>query len=164
VGGKPYPVSLRVLSFEKMFSIRDHAYNQPAGHTYAQILRNTFSGIRQMAPTTRFLDADSIGALFPADADETEFLDVMVNMETQALEALNSDRNIRSKIESSTGVAWRAVQELIKQHLPEYLDDRDQVAYNLLPKVLTALYGQQSKGWESYKHPGTKATYVRKRG
>lgn len=164
VGGKPYPVSLRVLSFEKMFSMRDHEYNQPAGHPYAQTLRHTFSGIRQMAPTTRFLDGDSTGALFPVDADETEFLDVMVNMETQAIEALNSDRNIKAKIESSTGVAWRAVQELIKQHLPEYLDDRDQVAYNLVPKVLTDLYGQQSKGWESYKHSSTKATYVRKRG
>jgi uncharacterized protein DUF87 len=164
VDGKPYPVSLRVLSFEKMFPMRDPAYKEPAGHTYAQVLRNTFSGIRQVAATTRFLDADNIGTLFPVDMDESEPLDVMVNMETQAIEALNSDRDIRSKIESHTGVAWRAVQELIKQHLPEYLDDRDQVAYNLVPKVLTNLYGQQSKGWESYKHSSTKATYVRKRG
>ena len=164
VGGKPYPVSLRVLSFEKMFLMRDHEYNQPAGHTYAQTLRNTFSDMRRMAPMVRFLGADSMGALFSADADEAEPVDVMANIETQAIEALNSDRNIRSKIESSTGVAWRAVQGLIKQYLPEYLDDRDQVAHNHVPKVLTALYGQQSKGWESYKHPSTKATYVRKRG
>jgi len=53
VGGKPYPVSLRALSFEKMFSMRDHDYNQSAGHTYAQTLRNTFAGMRQIATTTR---------------------------------------------------------------------------------------------------------------
>src|SRR5262245_29523904 len=30
VGGKPYPVSLRVLLFEKMFPMLDHYYNHPA--------------------------------------------------------------------------------------------------------------------------------------
>jgi hypothetical protein len=30
VGGKPYPVSLRVLSFEKMFPVHDPNYNEPA--------------------------------------------------------------------------------------------------------------------------------------
>ena len=29
VGGKPYPVSLRALSFENMFSMRDRGYDQP---------------------------------------------------------------------------------------------------------------------------------------
>ena len=47
VGGKPYPVSLRALSFEKMYSMRDHDYNQPAGNTYAQTLRSIFSGMGQ---------------------------------------------------------------------------------------------------------------------
>jgi hypothetical protein len=41
VGGKPYPISLRVHSFEKMFSMRDPKYDQPAGNTYGQTLRNT---------------------------------------------------------------------------------------------------------------------------
>lgn len=48
VGGKPYPVNLRVLSFEKLFSMRDQNYDQPAGHTYAHALRDTFSSTRQL--------------------------------------------------------------------------------------------------------------------
>src|SRR5690606_29610119 len=31
VGGKPYPVSVRVLSFENMYPVRDPEYNKPAG-------------------------------------------------------------------------------------------------------------------------------------
>lgn len=33
VGGKPYPVSLRVLSFERMYRMRDPHYNQAAAAT-----------------------------------------------------------------------------------------------------------------------------------
>src|SRR5690606_18973634 len=72
VGGKPYPVSLRALSFEKMFSMRDHDYNQTAGHTYAQTLRNTFAGMRQIATTTRVPEAPGAGTLFPEEAETEE--------------------------------------------------------------------------------------------
>src|SRR5260370_37697551 len=43
VGGKPYPVSLRVLSFERMYCMKDPQSNMPAAPTYAQQLQKTFS-------------------------------------------------------------------------------------------------------------------------
>ena len=36
VEGKPYPVPVRVLSFEEMHCVRDPEYNMPAGNTYAR--------------------------------------------------------------------------------------------------------------------------------
>ena len=42
VEGKPYPVSIRALSFERLFSMRDSDYNLPAGNTYAHCLKRTF--------------------------------------------------------------------------------------------------------------------------
>jgi hypothetical protein len=163
VGDKPYPISLRVLSFEKMFSMRDPAYNQPARDTYAQTLRHIFSGMRQMRPTALFPDADSIGSLFPADTDETEPIDVMANIEQQAIEALRADINLMKKIESSEGAAWGSIKAFFLNHLPAHLDDIDTIAFRLVKKALEHYYGPQDQGWEQYRHPTRNTAYVRKR-
>src|SRR5262245_1383072 len=42
VGGKPYPVSLRVLSFERMHRMADPEYTRPQAATYALELRKLF--------------------------------------------------------------------------------------------------------------------------
>lgn len=168
VGGKPYPVSLRVLSFERMYALRDADYKHPAGNTYAITLRKKFANVRRKAPEARVPDGTAAqsgmatDSLSPEEGEST--VDVMANIERQATEALRADTNLRAKIESSNGIAWRAIQEKIKEALPEFLDARDQAAYNLVPKVLGAIYGQQSKAWESFKNPTTGATYVRSKG
>jgi hypothetical protein len=43
VGGKPYPVSLRVESFEEQFTMLDPEYDRPAGKTVAQAIREAVS-------------------------------------------------------------------------------------------------------------------------
>ena len=42
LAGKPYPVSIRALSFERLFSMCDPDYNRPAGNTHAIALRHMF--------------------------------------------------------------------------------------------------------------------------
>lgn len=165
VGGKPYPVSLRALSFEKMFSMRDHDYNQPAGHTYAQTLRSTFSGMRQIATTVRVPEAEGAGALFPAEAevDDAEPVDVMANIEQRAIDALRADVKLMAKIESSEGAAWGSLKAFFLDHLPTHLDDRDNLAFRLVKKALVHFYGPQDQGWEQYRHPTRNTGYVRKR-
>lgn len=165
VGGKPYPISLRALSFEKMFSMRDHDYNRPAGHTYAQTLRSTFSVMRQIATTARVPGAEGIGTLFPAEAEaeEGEPVDVMANIEQRAIDALRADAKLFAKIESTDGVAWGAIKAFFLDQLPEHLDDRDNLAFRLVKKALDHFYGQQNQGWEQYPHPTRNTAYVRKR-
>lgn len=165
VGGKPYPVSFRALSFEKMFSMRDPDYNKPTGNTYAQTLRNIFSGMRQIATAIRVPEALETANLFPAGAEneEAEPVDVMANIEQRAIDALWSDIKLMSKIESPEGVAWGSLKAFFLKHLPEHLDDRDQLAFRLVKKALVSFYGPQDKGWEQYRHPDRNTTYVRKR-
>ncbi len=165
VGGKPYPVSLRALSFEKIFSMRDHDYNQPAGHTYAQTLRSTFSGMRQIATTVRVPEAEGAGALFPAEAEveDAEPVDVMANIEKRAIDALRADAKLIAKIESSEGAAWGSLKAFFLDHLPAHLDDRDTLAFRLVKKALVDFYGPQDQGWEQYRHPTRNTAYVRKR-
>jgi hypothetical protein len=163
VGGKPYPVSLRALSFEKLYSMRDHDYNQAAGHTYAQTLRNTFSGMRQISTMHHVPKAQSLGALFPAEAEteEAEPVDIMANIEQQAIEALRSNDDIRQKLSSANGIPWYGVQQFLIDHLPEHMEDRRQFAYNLVSKTMNAIFGLQSEGWETFKHPTTGKTWIR---
>ncbi len=165
VGGKPYPVSLRALSFEKMFTMRDHDYNQPAGHTYAQTLRSTFSAMRQIATTARVPEAEGAGTLFPPEAEheEAEPVDVMANIEQRAIDALRADVKLMAKIESSEGAAWGSLKAFFLDHLPTHLDDRDNLAFRLVKKALVHFYGPQDQGWEQYRHPTRNTGYVRKR-
>ena len=39
VGGKPYPIPLRIVSFEQKYSLRDPYYNRPSVFTYARSIR-----------------------------------------------------------------------------------------------------------------------------
>jgi len=165
VGGKPYPVNLRALSFENMFSMRDHDYNQPAGHTYAQTLRSTFSGIKQIATTARIPEAEGTGVLFPAEAEheEAEPVDVMAAIERRAIEALQGNDDLRQKLESQNGMPWYGVQQFLIDRLPEHLEDRRQFAYNLVSKAMNALFGPQPTAWEIFKNPSTGKTWIRVR-
>jgi len=163
VGGKPYPVSIRTLSFEKMFSMRDPDYNQPAGQTYAQTLRSIFSRMRQIATTARIPEAEGIGTSFPAEVDheETEPVDVMANIEQQAIEALRGNADIRQQLEAANGIPWYRVQQFLIDHLPEYLEDRRQFAYNLVSKAMNAVFGPQRVAWDTFKNPTTRKTWIR---
>ncbi len=165
VTGKPYPISIRVHSFEKMFSMRDQNYNQPAGDTFAQTLRNTFSGMRRTDGIAHVPRANSTDALFSDEADDAESEDVLANVEEQMIVALRSDIKLMEKIESSEGAAWGSIKAFFLQHLPPHLDDRAQLAYQLVEKAMTGLYGAQYQGWETYRNPAkNNNTYVKKKG
>jgi hypothetical protein len=163
VGGKPYPVSFRALSFEKLYSMRDRDYNQPAGQTYAQTLINTFSGMRQLSTTTRVPEVHDIGTTLPGEAEveETGSVDVKANIEQSAIEAFRGNEAIRHKLESPKGMPWYAVQQFLIDHLPEQLEDRRQFAYNLVLKAMNDVFGPRPEAWETFKNPDTGKTWIR---
>lgn len=163
VVGKPYPVSLRALSFEKMFSMRDHAYNQPAGNTYAQTLRSTFSVMRQISTKTRTPEAEGADTVFPleTEVDGAEPVDVVANIELQAIEALKANSEIRMKIESDEGMPWFGVQIFLMDTVLVHVEDRKQLAYNMLPKVLDAIYWAHGRSWMTFKNPSTQRTWIK---
>lgn len=154
VGGKPYPVSLRAQSFERLFALRDPQYNRAVGDTHARRLRATFA------------DAPAPVAIAPRPDHRQEEgdarVDVKAVIEDRAIEAFRSDANLMSKLASADGVAWGALKAFLLEHLPEELDDRDTIAYHLVRKALDRLVGPQNQDWESYRHPTRNTTYVRK--
>lgn len=160
VGGKPYPVSIRALSFERLFSMRDPDYSLPAGNTHAKILRETFerdvqTDLTGTADITTSPAQDEPG-------EEAEHVDIMAGIESRAINALRSDPGLMEKLESTDGAAWGAVKAFFLEQLPEHLDDRDQLAYQLVKKAMDEIFGEQDQAWETFKNPSN-VTYIRKK-
>jgi len=161
VGGKPYPVSLRVLSFEQMYSMADPAYKKPRAATYALELRKLFGSA---APAAQAAAAQPSFALEPTEADaaDEQPVDVLAQIETRAIAALRGDGDLMGRVRSDMGAAWGSLKAFLLKQLPNELDDRDTIAYHLVRKGMDEIIGPQNQAWESYKNPqrGNK-TYVR---
>lgn len=99
VGERAYPLSLRVLSFEKMFAVRDPNYNAAAVKTYAQELRHRFDEMLEQILGRRAL-LDTTGLVVTADdgedsaADQDEPPDVLAEIESTAIEALRKNAKL----------------------------------------------------------------------
>jgi hypothetical protein len=173
VGGAPYPVALRVLSFERMYPPLDPTYGRPAAATFARAIREEFeqelraagvplatehaSGDRQedepaAAPVSGELD---LGGDIAAAG-----VDVMAAFERKAIDALAADSVWMPRVRSGDGAAWGSLMAVLQEHLPSSLQDRRDVAYRLVPKALNEILGVQGEGWHSYRNDEGK-TYVK---
>ncbi|MDE0175059.1 MAG: DUF87 domain-containing protein [Defluviicoccus sp.] len=160
VEGKPYPVSIRALSFERLFPMRDPDYNMPPGNTYAHTLRGT---LRHDAPAShRDVVSGAVAASRSEPEEQPEPVDVMGEIEARAIEKLESDARLMNRLKSTEGAAWGTVKAFFLEQLPEHLDDRDDIAYRLVAKAMNKNFGVQDQGWESFKNPNN-ATYIRKK-
>ena len=162
VGGKPYPISLRAQSFEQLYKMRDEKYNQPAGQTYAEILRQRVAAPSQQ--TQQSTDPASTDTDEEVNVDTEEAgQDMMARIENETIEALRADEQTMQKLRSEDGMPWGGVIAALKNHLPESLDDRDQFAYNLVATALNNIFGPQGQAWESYRHPQSSKMWVREK-
>lgn len=160
VGGKPYPVSIRALLFERIFSMRDPDYNMPVGNTHAKILRGIFGREFQADLVDTVTTATSQTQAEPEEKPEP--VDVMADINSRIIDKLRTDKRLMTKFESDNGAAWGSVKAFILDHLPEHLDDRDNLAYRLVKKAMDEIFGRQDEAWETFKNPsGT--TYIRKK-
>ena len=160
VGGKPYPVSIRALSFERLFSMRDPDYNLPVGSTYAKTLLRTFGRENQLDLVNATGSTPSLTQ--KAMEEESEPIDIMAGIEAEAVNALRADKGLMTKLESDEGAAWGKVKAFFLEKLPEHLDDRDDLAYQLVKKAMDNIFGTQGHAWETFRNP-SKVTYVRKK-
>ena len=163
VEGKPYPISIRVLSFERMFSLSDPKFDKPAADTFAAKLVRDFQGILGTHSETSPTDSEDQ----PGPAETTEIsvddelvVDVLAVYEDNAIEGLRHNSDLMTKIRGE-GVAWGSVRAFFLTVLPTTLDDRENLAYNLVRKSLDKILGPQNQAWHSFKHPERNTTYVK---
>jgi uncharacterized protein len=165
VGGKPYPVSLRALSFEKLYPVLDPNYNNHAAPTFAATLRARFESAGALrAGTAAEVDARREHQhnaeplpLFESvaePANDGSGTDVLEGVTGHAKHALEGAAEIRRQLEGE-GLPWFAVQRFIQDNaVPPHMDEPRQIAYTTVPKVLNAIYGLQNQGWHTFRRDG----------
>jgi hypothetical protein len=72
--------------------------------------------------------------------------------EVAAIEAFRADQRFLERLQKN-GMPWRGVQERLKEGLPRHLGALDRVAYGLVPKAMSAVFGQQRAAWDTEKRP-----------
>ena len=165
VGGKPYPVSLRVHLFEHLYKPLDTSYNKPSVKTFAHQLKAEFQAVagRPVDSTPKPAEPNHKNELKDNTAAKTshedETVDVLEQIENAAIEALQKNKLLISKIEGE-GAAWGSVKAFFLEVLPKNIDDRDAMAYRLVAKAMDKIYGPQKTAWHTFKQD--RKTYVKK--
>jgi hypothetical protein len=72
--------------------------------------------------------------------------------EELAIKALSTDEQLIDKLQNN-GVPWRGIQECLKEALPESLENRNDIAFKLVPKAMNIVFGNQNTVWKTEKRP-----------
>ena len=131
---RPYPISIRALSFSDMYERMDREYSRAQEESYARRIRQSF---------------------------ESDSQDTLVRFRQTATDAVRNDDALIVSIKDEDGIPWRRVQETIKDSLPSNIDDRDSIAYKLTPLIMNEIFGSQSQRWESFAGGNNGSTYIR---
>ncbi len=158
--GKPYPVALRVLSFERMYGLQDPKNERAAIVTYASQLKERFAleGYEPGAKVAVAATAENGTAPAPVDP--------FVYYRTLAVKAVRDHAKLQGYLKDERGAAWGFITATIKAALPADVDDVGQLAYNLVRPTLEELFGEQDVYWEAYQREarnGKMTTYVRRK-
>jgi len=94
------------------------------------------------------------------EASEVPELDALDTYEQRAIAALQSDAGLLAKLRGD-GVAWGMLKRFLYDRLPDALDNRDDLAYNLVRKALNTILGEQNIAWHTFRHPERNTTYVK---
>lgn len=137
---KPYPVGVRVLSFEQKYQMLDHDYNLPAAETFAREIKNKHS-----------LKPDP----------QTGEVDPLRLFHINAVSALQNDNELIEKLKT-TGVPWGALNSKMEECIPSVItESRDDLAYREVKNAMDEAFGPQTQYWETFKNEATNRTWVR---
>lgn len=155
VGGKSYPVPLRVLLFENKHQARDPNYNKKPLKTTAASLREEFDKALASAQGSGPSDKAMPDRKRPVDAssteegmEEDEKRDALDTYKSAALEKFKSDKKFHDRLQTH-GVPWRGVIEKLRSFLPDILDDTNKIAHNLVAEAMNTTFGKQGAGWKT---------------
>jgi hypothetical protein len=155
VGKMKYPIPLRVLLFQEIYPALDLDGSRSAIETYASNLRGEFNGTpaqRAIGPSAETSD----------DVAVVEGADPFRAAQRRAIEALGKDDAFRRGIDG-VGIPYGAVVGLLKNSLPANLNDRENMAYRMVPTALNQLFGPRGKAWDTEKRDakdGRRITWV----
>jgi hypothetical protein len=160
-GGKPYPISVRVLSFEKLFKVRDSNYDKPAGKTYGVVLREKF--VKQLDEAKK-----DVGTVEIDIQDEEEYdpgrsqEDVLEIFTKKAFKKVKADNVLMEKIKAGNA-HWMLLKTKILEALPLDLQDRDKLSQEYVPRFMNENFGVgkwTTEKRQSKSNPNSMTTYL----
>jgi hypothetical protein len=158
-GVTPYPIPFRGLLFESMYETIDPYYDKPAANTAAANLRERRD--ESVAKLVRESVKDGVAKVTTDQSAPGERIDVLTLQKEKAIREVAEDPEVRDELEQ--GIAWGKLKALILDRLPESMDDRDTVAYHLVPRVATEIAGgEQDTAWTTEKRArgANQVTYI----
>jgi hypothetical protein len=161
-GNTIYPIPVRVLSFERLEECHDASYRLPAVQTFASELRERYRSA--LTATESYLDeradlhrpssgAESKDQLAEASGE----IDVFRLQKRRAIAMLQEDSDFVQAL-NRDGIPWGAVKGILARALPSSMDDRDNIAYNLVREALDSILGPDS--WETVRRGPKSTTYI----
>lgn len=176
VSGKSYPIPIRILPFEEMYTARDPEYNKPAANTVAVQLRKQFkeaiaATISAAKPSVEIITkkvADSAiiktEPELPISDTGEEGVDILETYITQAIAKMKTNVLLIDEIKQK-GKPWKGIQVTFETALPPVLDskERETIAYSNMPRALNEIFGKNI--WGTEKRPkkdgsGAEVTWV----
>jgi hypothetical protein len=165
VGGKSYPIPLRVLSFEHAVKAHDPEYKLPAADTYARRLRKRFedalSTSRSVAPLSgngepsveNGVPSPLFHEVILEDGNtEDRPEDALETYVSAAISTLSKDTTLLDRVKRS-GIPWMGVQSALISALPDVIEEseRSKIAYANVPRAMDLLFGVGK--WDREKRP-----------
>lgn len=154
-GNQPYPIPLRVLSFEHAYSVLDPQNTQAAANTFAKTLKMKF----QNALQDRLEQIDDLTPLF-AEGDavsdnsvEEKSIDALALYRKQAIHAFQKNQKICEQIQDR-GIPWGSIFGFIVKQLPEEIEEleREDLAKHLVDEAVESVFGRENEGWHKEDH------------
>jgi uncharacterized protein len=145
---QPYPIPLRILSFEHMYPVLDLQNKLAAANTFAQTLKAKFQMALQnrIDPTDSLLHALTETDILHDDISKDEAIDVLALYRQQAINAFQNNQNILRQIRDR-GIPWGAIFGFILRQLPEEIVEREDEAKYLVDRAVESVFGSENEGW-----------------
>ena len=143
VGEMPYPISVRIASFEDGLSSLDPEFNRGAVMTYASNLRD------QMHEITKSSDEeclDQIEAMEPCGKK----LDVAKSIRADVVEGLSQNQRFLKMLDDGE-LNWGTTMRFIDEIVPSMIRNDRQQIYQMVAPVLDMLLGPQDEFWHTVR-------------
>jgi hypothetical protein len=157
VGGTPYPIPLRVMSFEKLVETRDPEYSAGPAATFSVKLAAEFAASipvgEEVYVPSQTEAAEDLGQ-YSVDQDHpaSEPVDVRETQLRVAIQKFADDSPLVGRLKS-TGVPWWDVQKVLANALPTVVgwEERKDLSYSIVPRALNEVLGEGA--WKTERGP-----------
>jgi len=136
------------MLFEGLYKTADPQYRREALDTYAGRLRARLQGEVQKAVASAgesLVETDAADGAKDQPAQPADFLSLA---REGALKAVNADAALRRALDSENAT-WGVVWFKLRDALPETLQERDELANQLVPEFLNEVFGKGN--WHTQK-------------